>query len=53
LGPEQDAVVARAKELIDFARQQGYTPDEIARMIEQTRMIWRTEALDRQKGQSI
>jgi GntR family transcriptional regulator len=33
--PEQGAVVARAKELIDFARQHGYTPDEIARMIEQ------------------
>jgi GntR family transcriptional regulator len=33
--PEQGAVVARARELIDFARQHGYTSDEIARMIEQ------------------
>ena len=33
--PEQGAVVTRAKELVEFARQHGYTPDEIARMIEQ------------------
>jgi hypothetical protein len=28
-------VVTRAKELVEFARQHGYTRDEIARMIEQ------------------
>jgi GntR family transcriptional regulator len=33
--PAQGAVVARAKELIEFARQHGYTHDEIARMIDQ------------------
>jgi GntR family transcriptional regulator len=33
--PEQGAVVTRAKELIDFARLHGYTPAEVARMIEQ------------------
>ena len=33
--PERGAVVTRAKELLDFARLQGYRPDEIARMIEQ------------------
>jgi GntR family transcriptional regulator len=33
--PAQGAVVARARELVDFARQHGYKPDEVARMIEQ------------------
>jgi GntR family transcriptional regulator len=33
--PEQGAVVARAKELIEFARRQGYKPEEVARMIEE------------------
>ena len=33
--PEQGAVVTRTKELIEFARQHGYTRDEIARLIEQ------------------
>jgi GntR family transcriptional regulator len=33
--PAQGAVIARAMELVDFARQHGYKPDEIARMIEQ------------------
>ena len=33
--PEQGAVIARAKELIDFARLQGYRPDELARIIKQ------------------
>ena len=32
--PERGAVVARAKELVDFARSQGYRPDELARIIE-------------------
>jgi GntR family transcriptional regulator len=32
--PEQGAVVARAHELIEFARRQGYRPDELARIIE-------------------
>lgn len=33
--PEQTAVVARAKELIAFARKQGYKPDELIRIIQQ------------------
>lgn len=33
--PERGAVVTRVRELLDFARLQGYRPDEIARMIEQ------------------
>jgi GntR family transcriptional regulator len=33
--PERGAVLARTKELIDFARTHGYQPDEITRMIEQ------------------
>src|SRR5262249_19063274 len=32
--PEQGAVVARARELVRFARTQGYRPDELARLIE-------------------
>src|SRR6476646_6089945 len=32
--PEQGAVVARARELVRFARTQGYKPDELARLIE-------------------
>src|ERR671929_2014675 len=32
--PEQGAVVARARELVRFARSQGYRPDELARLIE-------------------
>ena len=32
--PEQGAVVTRAKELIEFARQHGYTRDEVAHLIE-------------------
>src|ERR1700746_1922967 len=32
--PEQGAVVARALELVRFARTQGYRPDELARLIE-------------------
>ena len=31
---EQGAVITRAKELLDFARQQGYKPDEVLRIIE-------------------
>ena len=32
--PERGAVVARARELVEFARRQGYRPDELARIIE-------------------
>lgn len=32
--PERGAVVARAKELVRFARQQGYRLDELIRIIE-------------------
>ncbi|MGA2970712.1 MAG: GntR family transcriptional regulator [Acidimicrobiales bacterium] len=32
--PESGAVVARARELIDFARGHGYRRDELARLIE-------------------
>jgi GntR family transcriptional regulator len=33
--PEHGAVLARARELLYFARQHGYRPDELARMIEE------------------
>jgi GntR family transcriptional regulator len=32
--PERGAVMARVKELVAFARQQGYRPDEVIAMIE-------------------
>ena len=32
--PERGAVVARARELVEYARLQGYRPDELARIIE-------------------
>jgi GntR family transcriptional regulator len=32
--PERGAVVARARELVRFAREQGYRTDELVRMIE-------------------
>src|SRR5438067_5842556 len=32
--PEQGAVVQRARELLDFARQNGYRPDELVKIIE-------------------
>lgn len=32
--PEKGAVVQRAKELVSFARQQGYRVDELVRIIE-------------------
>jgi GntR family transcriptional regulator len=32
--PERGAVIARARELVEFARRQGYRPDELARIIE-------------------
>jgi GntR family transcriptional regulator len=32
--PERGAVVARAKELVDFARRQGYPVDELVQIIE-------------------
>jgi DNA-binding transcriptional regulator YhcF (GntR family) len=33
--PERGAVVQRARELVDFARQHGYRPDELIEIIEQ------------------
>ncbi|HUN78683.1 MAG TPA: GntR family transcriptional regulator [Solirubrobacteraceae bacterium] len=32
--PEQGAVIARARELLAFARAQGYRPDELAAIIQ-------------------
>jgi GntR family transcriptional regulator len=32
--PERGAVVQRARELVDFARQNGYRPDELVKIIE-------------------
>src|SRR6476646_4244899 len=32
--PERSAVVQRARELVDFARQNGYRPDELVKIIE-------------------
>lgn len=32
--PERGAVIARAKELVDFARLHGYRPDELVKLIE-------------------
>ena len=37
--PEQGAVIARARELVRFARTQGYRPDELARLIEIARNL--------------
>ena len=33
--PEQGAVVQRAKELVEFARRQGYRTDELVKIIEE------------------
>jgi GntR family transcriptional regulator len=33
--PEHGAVLARARELVQFARSHGYRADELARMIEE------------------
>lgn len=33
--PEQSAVTERAKELLHYARTQGYKPDELVRLIQQ------------------
>ena len=33
--PERGAVIARARELVDFARLQGYRPDELVKIIEE------------------
>ena len=33
--PEQGAVIARAKELVDFARLNGYRRDELVKIIEE------------------
>jgi GntR family transcriptional regulator len=32
--PEQGAVIARVKDLLDFARLHGYRPDELVKIIE-------------------
>jgi GntR family transcriptional regulator len=32
--PERSAVLQRARELVDFARQNGYRPDELVKIIE-------------------
>lgn len=32
--PERGAVITRTKELVDFARRQGYRPDELIQIIE-------------------
>src|ERR1700745_2712009 len=32
--PERGGVLARARQVVRFARQQGYRPDELARLIE-------------------
>lgn len=32
--PERGAVVARARELVSFAKRNGYQPEELARLIE-------------------
>jgi GntR family transcriptional regulator len=33
--PEQSAVIEQAKELLHYARSQGYKPDELVRIIQQ------------------
>jgi GntR family transcriptional regulator len=33
--PERGAVIARARELVEFARLHGYRPDELVRIIEE------------------
>ena len=33
--PEHGAVLARARELLQFARRHGYRPDEVAKMMEE------------------
>jgi GntR family transcriptional regulator len=33
--PEKSAVIARTRELVNFARQQGYRRDELIRLIEE------------------
>ena len=35
--PERGAVIARARELVAFARKQGYQPDELAAIIQELR----------------
>jgi GntR family transcriptional regulator len=35
--PERGAVVQRAKELVEFARRQGYRPDELVKIIQDVR----------------
>jgi GntR family transcriptional regulator len=35
--PQRGAVIARARELVGFARQQGYQPDELITMIRRLR----------------
>jgi GntR family transcriptional regulator len=33
--PERSAVVTRARELVEYARRQGYRPEELVRIIEE------------------
>lgn len=33
--PERGAVIARARDLVNFARRHGYSPDELAELIQQ------------------
>ena len=33
--PQHGAVIARTRELVEFARRQGYRPDELVRIIEE------------------
>jgi GntR family transcriptional regulator len=33
--PEQTSLIKRAQDLLDYARSQGYKPDELARIIQQ------------------
>jgi GntR family transcriptional regulator len=35
--PQRGAVIARARELVDFAREQGYRPDELVAIIQSVR----------------
>ena len=41
--PERGAVVQRTRELVDFARQQGYRTDELIEIIEQ--VSWTSRVL--------
>jgi GntR family transcriptional regulator len=45
--PERGAVIERAKELLNFARTQGYKPDEIIQIIQQLGLRRPTPAPER------